>query len=90
MAAITFSKVGNEYVAEVEVNGNFNLHIERSDISRFRVLQRTATSGKFAIVKGMDVVGDPVVDMDFSGEIYPKTIRIESGLKPSVAEITEA
>lgn len=90
MASITFNKVGNEYVAEIEVNGNFNLHIERADISKFRVLQRTAASGKFAMVKDADVAGDPVIDMDFSGEIYPKTIRIESGLQPSVAVITEA
>lgn len=90
MADLTFNKVGNEYVAEVEVAGNFNLHIERSEISKFRVLQRTASSGKFALVTDTGIVGDPVVDMDFSGVVYPKTIRIESGVNPSVAVLTEA
>lgn len=90
MAEITFTKIGNEYVAEMQVSGDFNLHIERADISKFRVLQRTSSEGKFAIVKNLGIVGDPVVDMDFSGVVYPKTIRIESGLQPSVAIITLA
>lgn len=91
MATLTFQKVDRYYEVEVEVTSDFNLHIER-DTAGYLVLQvRTTNSGGYDRVRGFNVANlDPVVDYDFSGLVYPKTIRIESEVEPTMAEITFA
>lgn len=91
MATLKFTKEGSHYVADVEVTSDFNLHIER-DTAGYLVLQvRTTNSGGWDRVRGFNVANlDPVVDYDFSALVYPKTIRIESEVEPTMAEITFA
>lgn len=91
MATLTFQKVGKHYEAQVEVTSDFNLHIER-DTAGYLILQvRTTNSGRYDRVRDFNVANlDPVVDYDFSALVYPKTIRIESEVEPTMAEITFA
>lgn len=84
---ITFQKEGNLYVAVVEVNADYNLHIECEEPSSFVVYQRTAGT-RFATKHS--VVGVDIIDDDFDGIVYPKTIKITSTKPAVVAEIIEA
>ena len=91
MATLTFNKVGDKYVAEFEATGNFNLHIERNESGFLFVNQRTTSSGAYDSVKGASFnYGDPVVDIDFVGVIYPKYIQVVSKVMPTMAAVTFA
>lgn len=88
---INFNKVGDKYVAEFEATGNFNLHIERNESGFLFVNQRTTSSGAYDSIKGASFnYGDPVVDIDFVGAIYPKYIQVVSKVMPTMAAVTFA
>lgn len=86
---LEFIKKGDKYVAEFEATSDFNLHIERSDNGFLFVNQRTTPEGKYDSVKGGAFnYGDPVIDMDFVGVIYPKYIQVVSKVMPEKAVVT--
>lgn len=60
---LSFSKVGNEWVAEFEAPSDFNLHLERKDTGSLVVSQRGTSSGEYqaAFVEGM-YEGEKVID----------------------------
>ena len=88
---LNFTKQGNDYVAEFEVAGDFNLHLERQTMSPLNVEQRTSASGEYAVIKGMDDYSyDKVIDLDFIGGVYPKYIRISCVTMPTMAIVTTA
>lgn len=91
MARLDFVKKPKYFVAEVEVSGDFNLHIERKDKGYMHLQVRTSSDGQFDYINGFNVnESDFVIDYDFSALVYPKTIRIVSEVEPTMAEITFA
>ena len=85
---LDFFKIDDLWVAEFEVAGDFNLHIERANEGRMRIYQRTS-GVKY---KNIDATGwlDKILvfDSDFAGVVYPKSIKVESKSKPHVAIVT--
>ena len=95
MADLRFTKNNDtqEYVAEVVVNADFNIHLERVSNGGLKIYQKNgeyaeAVDGRTATERGFDMVAVPniipynsgiIFDYDFSALVYPKTIRIESG-----------
>lgn len=85
---LTFNKVGNEYVAEFEATGDFNLHIEK-DNGYLSVYQSSVAGDNYDGVKGVRMEDlDRVLDIDFTALVYPKYIRIVAGVEPTVAVVT--
>lgn len=86
---LKFTNVGENWVAEFSVTDDFNLHIEREESGYLIVNQRTTAEGKYDSIRdGSFNYGDPVVDIDFTGVIYPKYIQIISKVEPTYAEVT--
>lgn len=87
--ALNFTNVGEKWVAEFSVTDDFNLHIEREESGYLIVNQRTTAEGKYDSIRdGSFNYGDPVVDIDFTGVIYPKYIQVISKVEPTYAEVT--
>lgn len=75
---LTFLNDGNKWVAEVEVNGDFNLHIEKGAGPLF-VAQSSVPGGKYDYVHSLRMaIEDATLDKDVTALIYPKSIRIEA------------
>jgi hypothetical protein len=86
---IKFEKLNNAYVAEFEVTADFNLHIERNEPGILTLYQRTTTSGDYAEIEGTrEYRYKEVYDYDFVGAIYPKYIKVVSGVEVINAELT--
>lgn len=87
-----FAKNNNVWIAEVSVDGVFNMHLERISGGMLDIAQRTTTEGKFQYIKlPYDIsanTGD-VLDMDFDGLVFPKTIRVISYSEVITGTITE-
>lgn len=78
---LTFTKVGNTYIADYSASSHFNIHIEGGK----RVALFNKTSGEnWAIVTEFKT---PVVDYDVAVNI-PKTYRIVCSENPSLCVIT--
>ena len=78
---LTFLKDGNKWVAEVEVNADFNLHIEKGAGS-LSVAQTSVPGGKYDNVPSLRMSPeDSALDKDVTALIYPKTIRIDAYTK---------
>ena len=92
MAAISFSKVGNEYVAEFSVNGNFALHIERNVAGYVKVEQSSVQGGGYAPVMDFPMAtrNHKVVDVTFTGEVFPMYLKVTCETQPTSAVVTEA
>lgn len=88
---LNFTKIGNSYVAEFQAPGNFNLHVETDSPCSVGVFQRTASSGAFAPVEvgGAKNYGK-VIDIDFTGAVWPKTIQVHVPYQPTKAVVTTA
>ena len=88
MKDIQFTKQGKTYVAEFEVNADFNLHIEKSQ-SGYLYMQQRSTSGKWDSVRNFQATdSDYIVDYDFTALIYPKQIRLVSKYAPTMCVLT--
>ena len=87
---ITFTKKNNLWVAEFQVSGNFNLHLERVESGSIRISQKTAGNGYALINDAHSLYSQLVIDVDIQGIVFPKTIQISSVVKPTVAIVTEA
>lgn len=75
---LTFAKDGNKWVAQVEVTGDFNLHIEKR-AGALSVLQTSVPSGKYDNVPSLYMsIDDATMDRDVTALIYPKYLRIEA------------
>lgn len=73
------------YVAEVNVTGDFNLHLETKG-GIVNMLQRGSEEGSFATVTSWSKAN--VIDCDFGGLVYPKTIKIVSSSEVVKGEVT--
>ena len=88
MKDIQFTKQGKTYVAEFEVNADFNLHIEKSQ-SGYLYMRQRSTSGKWDSVRNFQVAdNDYIVDYDFTALVYPKQIRLVSEYAPTMCVLT--
>lgn len=86
---LNFNKEGNEYVAEFEVTGDFNLHVEKDKAGRFDIYQRTTQNGEYTSIENLKYQYDKkVIDYDFIGYIYPKYIKVISKFEPIMAIVT--
>lgn len=86
---LSFVKEGGKYSAEFEVTADFNLHIERDTNGFLFVQQRTASSGQYDSIQGVNFApNDIVIDIDFVGVVYPKWIKVVSEVEPTVAVVT--
>lgn len=78
---LTFVQDGNKWVTEFEVNGDFNLHIEKGAGS-LSVLQSSVAGGKYDNVPSLYMsIDDATMDKDVTALIYPKTLLIEARTK---------
>jgi hypothetical protein len=87
---LNFTKIDNLWVAEFEVNGNVNLHIERAEGGYLSIGQRTAGNNYAYIADAQQLDSKLTIDEDIQGVIYPKNIKVASAVKPTVAIVTEA
>lgn len=88
---LTFTQENGLYVAEFEATAPFSIHIERPKGGFINMLQRSVDSGTFVAVKNFNpnYNATQVIDADCGqGAVYPKWIRLESAVEPSVAEVT--
>lgn len=86
---LTFTKSGSAYVATFDAATGFNLHLEGG--SNLSVSQRTSPSGQYVPIKGMsDYAFDKVIDLDFTGGLFPKSIKVISATEPTMAVVTFA
>lgn len=83
---LNFTFDGDHYIAQQQVNADYNLKLEFEKPSVVFVSHCTAGT-KFAHVQAYTNI--EVVDDDFDGCVYPKTIRIKSTKLPTFAAITE-
>ena len=91
METLEFKKKGSKYEAEITVSSDFNLHIEREQSGVLYVQQRTSENGAFDSISGANFgQTDTVIDYDFVGSIYPKHIKVVSGVLPTMAVVTFA
>ena len=78
---LTFLNDGDKWVTEVEVNSDFNLHIEKGEGS-LNVLQTSVPGGKYDNVPSLQMSPeDSALDEDVTALLYPKTISIEAYTK---------
>ena len=88
---LSFTLEDGLFVAEFEAISRFNLHLERPASGSIYMKQKTVKDGSYVIVKdfGWNRDGDLIIDADCGqGAVYPKWIRLESAVEPSVAEVT--
>ena len=72
---------------EFIVNGDFNIHLERESSGDILIQQKT--SGE--IFADTDILHNALTtfDCDFTGYVYPKTIRLKSFSKVIKGYVTE-
>ena len=88
---LNFTKTTEGYVAEFKATGDFNLHIERQKQGLIKVMQKGCENGKYA--ESFSVAGTAateVFDCDFGSLVYPKWIKVVSGIEVVKAVATEA
>lgn len=77
------------WISEFEVTQDFNLHIERVNSGYLYIKQRSTPKGLFDNVKGASFDhADPVIDIDFTGLVYPKYLQIVSKVMPTKAVVS--
>lgn len=82
---LQFQKQNGIYVATATVEDDYNLHVECNKPSDVIVNQRTSGE-KYAVVHYYKK--ETIVDDDFDGIVYPKSIMVTSTEPVSVAAIT--
>lgn len=87
---LTFTKVGDKYVALFTVTSDFNIHIEKSG-GRVVLFQSSIENGEYDYVSGATIADtDGVFDSDFTALIYPKYIKMVADVMPTKAVVTFA
>lgn len=88
---LAFQKQGNLWVAEFEVPGDFNLHLERVSKGSIAVSQRSTVSGGYdtAFYRAKQQC-DKIFDYDFGALVYPKHIKVASSSEVIKAEVNLA
>lgn len=86
---LTFQKSADRWIAEFEAHADFNLHLEGVLGGDILVYQRTAGSG-YAYVNDATPIPSyaNVYDYDFTGVVFPKSIKVVSETMPTMAVVT--
>lgn len=84
---LNFAEENGIWAAYQTVNDDYNVKVECDSVVDIVVSHRTSGI-KFAEVHAYH--NTDVVDDDFDGCVWPKTIRVTSTKEPTFGEITEA
>lgn len=77
---LNFKNKNGAYEAQVKVNGDFNVHVERPKTSTLKIYQKSSELGQYASEASWGNYKQPkIVDEDFAMLVYPKIIKIVSG-----------
>ena len=87
---INFQKVGDKYVSEFKVEGDYNLHIEGVWNTHVKVFQRGCPSGEYAYVSGAteNAIYGKVYDFECPVWVKPKWFKVECDEQPTMAVVT--
>lgn len=87
---LVFTKENGRWVAEFEVTGDFNLHVEGVTDGNVAVYQRGASSGEYAFVRNSIAYPSygKVYDYDFAALVYPKFIKVSCATEPTSGVVT--
>lgn len=86
---LVFNPDENMFSAEIQVNADYNLHIEMEEVGSFILYQRGSNEGRYKKCYQQSSWGE-VIDADFCHAVYPKNIKISVTNKPVKATIREA
>ena len=92
METLNFTKQGDFYQAELVVNNDYSLHIERDHEGMFIIMQRTGSKGEY-VQCGLPsnlARGWKKLDYSFSHGVYPMHIKIVSETEVTMGTIREA
>ena len=87
---LEFTKNQNVWSAEFKAESDFNLHIEGVKEGDVEIYQRGTESGAYSHVRGATPYPSfsNVYDFDFAGVVYPKYIKVECPVEPTMAIVT--
>lgn len=77
-----------DFEAEFEATGDFNLHLERDKKGTVTILQKTYKEGEYAFSNEFPYYHNNF-DFDFTGVIYPKMIKVISDCAVKVGVVTQ-
>jgi hypothetical protein len=78
---LTFNKEGDKWVAECEVSGDFNFHVEKKG-GAFCTFVTSVQGGDYDVVRSLYMsTDDGVMDKDVTALYYPKYLRVEAYTK---------
>lgn len=85
---LNFKNKGGAYEAQVKVEGDFNIHVERPKTSLLKIYQKSSEEGQYASESSWGSSKEPkVIDEDFSMLVYPKVVKIVSGAPVEKASV---
>lgn len=85
---LNFKNKNGVYEAQVKVNGDFNVHVERPKTSLLKIYQKSSEEGQYASESSWGSSKEPkVIDEDFSMLVYPKVVKIVSGASVNKASV---
>jgi hypothetical protein len=89
---LKFTKDGEKFISEFTATADFNLHLEGVVEGNVKVYQRGTASGEYAYVRTATPYPSfsSVYDCDFSALVYPKYIKVECPVQPTMAVVTTA
>ena len=77
-----------DWEAEFEATGDFNLHLERFKKGTVTILQKTYKEGEYAFSNEFPYYHNNF-DFDFTGLIYPKMIKVVSDSEVLLGIVTQ-
>lgn len=77
-----------DWEAEFEATGDFNLHLERPKKGTITILQKTYKDGEYAFSNEFPYYHNNF-DFDFAGLVYPKMIKVISDCEVLVGVVTQ-
>ena len=77
-----------DFEAEFEATGDFNLHLERDNKGTITIMQKTYKDGEYAFSNEFPYYYNNF-DFDFTGIIYPKMIKVISDCAVKVGVVTQ-
>ena len=80
----------NKYEVSFEVSNDFNVHIEKTSPGPVEFYQSTVSGGNYDKVDITNNTNGVVVDLDFTGVVYPKFIKVISSTNVLSAVLTVA
>jgi hypothetical protein len=85
MAALTFTQVGDSYIASPTVNADFNIHLESAKGVKIYIGASTLSGGKeIELYDGLGFGKDgDMFDRSYHDVVYPKYLTIKINAAPT-------